>query len=435
MGSENREKVIVVGAGIAGIAAARSLQNQGYAVTILEGRNRIGGRVWTDDSLGVPIDLGASWIHGIQGNPIAQLAQKWRVDTVTTDYDQDLVYGADGQPVPASWMQSIYDQAEQLLEQAETFAEEQDHDLSIAAAIAKVLPRSKILSATHQRALAYAFKMMIEHEEAVDLTDLSMWWSQEYQYFPGDEVIFPQGYRQIINRLAHGLDIRLEHFVTEIRHTDQKVTILTSQGTFIADRAIITLPIGVLKKGIVQFVPALPAPKQAAINHLSMGTLDKVIMRFPYQFWDKQPHIIGYLAPEPDSFMDFLNLAHFLDQPILLAFCAGKLARTIEEWTDPQIIAHVMRSLRAMYTPNIPEPTTVQITRWTQDPFAYGSYSAIPVGATLEDLDILAAPIKQRLFFAGEATHRQHYATVHGAYLSGIREAQRIITLSQPHAH
>jgi monoamine oxidase len=96
---------------------------------------------------------------------------------------------------------------------------------------------------------------------------------------------------------------------------------------------------------------------------------------------------------------------------------------------DKEIVAEAMATLRRIYGEAIPDPAAWLITRWAADPFAGGSYSYTPVGADSEDYEQMAAPVGDRLFFAGEATHREHSATVHGAFLSGLREAQRIRNL------
>lgn len=110
-----------------------------------------------------------------------------------------------------------------------------------------------------------------------------------------------------------------------------------------------------------------------------------------------------------------------------MAFTGGNFAREIEQLSATQISDRIMQVLRRSYGQHIPEPENLIITRWSQDPFTFGSYSYIPVGGDSSDRDLLAEPVNQRLFFAGEATSRKYPSTVHGAYLSGIREAQRLL--------
>jgi monoamine oxidase len=122
----------------------------------------------------------------------------------------------------------------------------------------------------------------------------------------------------------------------------------------------------------------------------------------------------------------FLNVGKFNDQPILVAFNVGAFARKLESQTDAEIVEHALSVLRKIFTERIPHPVGAKVTRWGSDPFALGAYSYIPHGEKSESLDILGEPVGDRLFFAGEATSSKDYATVHAAYLSGVRAAKQI---------
>jgi monoamine oxidase len=158
-----------------------------------------------------------------------------------------------------------------------------------------------------------------------------------------------------------------------------------------------------------------------------MGLLDKGYLRFPEQFWERDVEFIGYVTEHWGEWTEIMNYVPVVNEPVLMIFHSGSTALRLEQQTDAQITSAGMDVLRRMYGATIPEPESVKITRWASDPFTLGSYSYRPVGALPRHHDDLAAPVSNRLFFAGEATHRRLSATVHGAYLSGVRAAREVL--------
>jgi monoamine oxidase len=240
-------------------------------------------------------------------------------------------------------------------------------------------------------------------------------------------VIFPQGYAHIARGLAAGLDVRLNHVVSCVAHGADSVTISTNRGTFRTERAIVTLPLGVLKQARVAFDPPLPPAKQHAIQRLGFNVLNRVYLRFPAAFWahDDTP-FLGHIAETKGEWPAFMNFHALVGAPVLLCFNAGAFGTLTETWPDAAIVAGMLSVLRKLYGAGIPDPEAALITRWLADPFACGSYSHMAPGSTLADRDALSLPIGDRLFFAGEATHVEYPSTVHGAYLSGLRAAEQI---------
>ncbi|HWB00374.1 MAG TPA: FAD-dependent oxidoreductase, partial [Pirellulales bacterium] len=217
------------------------------------------------------------------------------------------------------------------------------------------------------------------------------------------------------------------HQVRRVDHDDKSVVIDTSQGEFTADFAVVTLPLGVLKHRGVEFHPALPERKRDAVQRMGMGLLNKTYLKFPRQFWPARADWLGFVSETKGRWSEYLNVAKFLAQPVLLGFTAATFARRTEKKTDQEIVAGMIAALRSMFGGRkVPDPLDVRITRWASDPFSYGSYSFMKTGSTPEDYEHLAEPVDNRLFFAGEHTSRRYSATVHGAYLSGIRAAKRI---------
>ncbi|NJP12267.1 MAG: NAD(P)-binding protein [Leptolyngbyaceae cyanobacterium RU_5_1] len=425
-------EVIIIGAGIAGLAAASKLQSNGHDVIVLEARDRIGGRIWTDRSLGFPIDLGATWIHKMRGNPLTDLVYRFNLNTQITNYDKHWVYDSQGNLLEDEAQDRLEARLATVLKavgkRRKQMARADADDMSLQDAVDAVIPAWG-LSTQERQELNYAIATEIEHDYAADSTELSCYHWDEGGEFAGDDCLFPNGYDQIAVGLAAGLNIRLEHVVQTVEYDTTGVRVGCDRGSFQANYAVITLPLGVLKRGSVVFSPVLPARKQSAIQRLGMGLLNPVVLRFPSVFWEQEAELLGYIAANKGEWAEFYNFQRVTGQPVLVGFNASRYARQLETWTDDQILAAVMTVLRTLYGSSIPEPDAWKIARWEADPFAVGSYSFIAKDASDKNYKTLAQPVINRLFFAGEATSRPYAATVHGALLSGWREADRIENL------
>ena len=397
---------------MAGLAAARDLTDAGVTVTVVEARERIGGRMWTDTSLGVPIDLGAAWIHGTDGNPLVALANQAGAATAETDWDDIVVF--DGRTeVAATALDNAADAWTAVLQKVGSLSEDAAPDASVGGALARVSDVGDPLIAWH-------VATDIAAEYAADPDDLSLRWFGTEGEFDGPDLILPRGYRQLANHLADGLTIQLGTTVTRIVDDGTGVRLDTSRGALTGDRVIVTVPLGVLKAGTITFDPPLPEPKRAAIARLGVGVLDKVVLSFDEPFWPHSPDVIGLAGPGAPLPV-LVNGLSFGAGAVLVGLRGGDAARRGEGLADPQSVEQVRAALGA------PAPRGALVTRWAADPYARGSYSYLAVGSSPADQDALAEPASERVLFAGEATFAEHFATVHGAYLSGRREAQRIL--------
>lgn len=428
---ESAERVVVVGAGVAGLAAARALRAAGRAVVVLEGRDRIGGRVvtsraWPD----LPCDLGASWIQGTRGNPLTALVEEWGLATKRTDPDEATVYRADGRRLSENEAEVVDRQVKAILAgvREEKAAHGDDGDgLALGPVIARLVDAAG-LDPIVRGDVEQALIASIVHEYAGDLDELSLLHYDAADGHGGPSVILPDGYDELPRRLAQGLDVRLGEVVTAIEHDERGVTVRTAKSSMQADRVVVTLPLGVLKKGGVAFRPALPEAKRAAIERLGMGVLDKLWLRFPTAFWgERENDLIGFVAPDRGAWSETVDFHHVLGKPVLLCFQAGSVARAAEALPDRRLVASAMSWIRAAFGAQAPDPVAWQVTRWASDPFSLGSYSFFARGSSPADVEALAASVDDRVFFAGEATSSDHPATVHGAYASGLRAAEEIV--------
>lgn len=419
-------RAIVIGAGMAGLAAARYLTDHGWLVTVLEARPRIGGRIWSSTHWpDIPVDLGASWIHGSQGNPLTRLAHEAGARTVATYYERNQVYDRHGRPLSAAG-QGKLDQWHARLERALHEIQQSDTDSTLQQALQQAL-RWPGLSDDDSTLLHFLVNSTIEHEYAGPWHALSAHWFDSAGAYQGDDVLFPAGYAALPQWLASGLDIRLNEVVQAVHSRDDSVSVHTASSQYQADRVVITLPLGVLQAGNVVFSPALPVAKQQAIAALGMGHYNKCYLRFEKAFWPQDKDWLEYIPPlaQRGQWSEWLSLSRVSSKPVLLGFNAADYGQAIEQQSDEKIVAGAMQTLRTLYGRQIPDPIDAQLTRWSSDPFARGAYSFNRAGSTPTQRTQLAAAAG-RVHFAGEATHREHFATVHGAYLSGLRAAREI---------
>jgi monoamine oxidase len=410
---------------MAGLGAARVLHDAGARVTVIEARDRIGGRthtshLWPD----LPVDMGASWIHGTKDNPVTALARAQGLKLTATDYKRSVTYNETGQKI--SFVKPA-EQALALVERARKQVDDADADLSLQAAIEASKDWQR-LSHDERRIARLAINTRIEHEYSGDWSRLSAWHFDEGVDFPGDEAVVTPGFGPILAHLAQGLDLRLAEPVTTIAPTVGGIGVTTTRGTHQADHAIVTLPLGVLQSGDVRFAEALARKRQRAVDVLGMGLLNKCVLRFDRAFWPVDMDWIDFLGPAENLWADWTSYLSATGQPLIVGFNAARVAEEVEGLDDRDTTASAMAALRAMFGSSVPDPLGAQISRWRQDPFALGAYSFKAVGSSRKDRKALfGADWGDRLFFVGEATSADQPSTVHGALITGRAAALALL--------
>jgi len=429
-------RVIVVGAGFAGVTAARALIDRGYEVTVLEARARPGGRAFTSHDLGPAVDLGASWLHGGPGNPLKEIAARAEIPTRVTDYGNGLLFDLRGEGVRAGLVRDVIgSDLEGALEaaafmpalrlQLRSFLGLQVPPTTVDHILARAAEESEASSLERcvlREAIESLYASPAEELGLAALLPSSATEPSGGLLAEGERYVVG-GMRRVIDAIAGDLEILFTQVVSEVRHGPDGVRLVTEDGFYEGDAAVVTVSAGVLRDGSVRFIPELPDSHGDALRTLGMGTMNKIALRFPRAFWPDEPDYFftcGGLAST------WWNLQRYSAEPVLLGLAGGARALQIEQVSDGEVVARARANLGRAFGVRVPEPEGFHVTRWFGDRRARGSYSRLMPGASGRERAALSRPIGDRLFLAGEATHTTDPETVHGAYWSGLRAAVQI---------
>ncbi|MEM7286069.1 MAG: NAD(P)/FAD-dependent oxidoreductase [Actinomycetota bacterium] len=421
--------VIVVGAGAAGLAAARVLRDHGREVVVLEGRARIGGRTSTVEVEGARVDEGAAWIDGHKTNPLMELSRRAGLETARADYvDPFRVAAYD--TARGRWI-GRFESLRHVVAVAQAAERLARPDTTGAANLGGRIERDsgrRGRGGAASRVRRFLLRSSAETNWADRADELGAHAAEIGIVYGGREAVVVGGYGRLVDLMAQGLDIRLDHVVGTIGHRDDGVEVVTSKGPFEGSHVIVTVPLGVLKADAITFEPPLPDAKVAAIDGIGMGRLEKVVLRFDQPFWRRDP-----TRPQNLFFIDdatpcplFFDLGDGAGHPFLAALVTGDHGTRLVNDPD-SVVAEAMQALETMFPGRVPTPVATHTTRWQLDPFSLGSYSTIRPETTEEHFDDLVAPVGTRLLFAGEATNKARPGYVDGAIDSGLREAGRIL--------
>ncbi|KAK4538910.1 hypothetical protein RGQ29_032201 [Quercus rubra] len=462
----NAWDVIVVGAGIAGLAAAERLCSRGFRVLVLEAQQRVGGRIWTQwtDKNTSPIEFGAQWIHGQENNPLFDVCTKLDMIASEESDEADELKGEFRMQSGSLISNTTVDHVLNLLltirdECANSTPAQFDacNASSVDAFLRESFSEAIRCQNDHDPGLMWAiFEWFLTFEKidnaCPDLRHLSTRAYTDWKICePYSLVSFRNGYNSITDWLAHRLPpgfLMLNQMVTRIKLTESGATVCINDKNLTADHVIVTVSLGVLKANLISFDPELPEQHQSLIQALGFGTINKIFIRFERRFWDaSSPFSLklvwtGRVPGLPDWVYDVSSFDAVRGRDdMLMAWVGGHGAVAVESESEKQV-GEVCRKVISMFTgiQDVPEAVRVICTKWSSNQFVGGSYShpttasaSLGIGMSEEHLfspvvgrspqsDPSSMPARQPrplILFAGEHTARHFYSSAHGAFASG----------------
>lgn len=375
----------------------------------------------------------------MNGNPLTEFATRLVLKVDVTN-DPNLtggsfeVYDHEGKIVDKQMQEELRTMFTNMTEEGRKMMQTHPSDITMEEMLkhtGQAIAPNRKFTATESHFIEW-LKSGMEGWDNSDLSELSAkshYWEHDAPLYSGGDGFIADGFYNIVNYLAKDVQnkILLSHVVKKIENGPNQVKVVTNQGVFSADYAICTLPLGVLKAKAVEFSPPLPKWKETSIERIGFGLMNKLILEFPYIFWNAAADGLGYVSnSHRGEFGFFLHLHHLVGKPVIVCFVAAEFAKKVEKWTDKQILDSLYSILNKIYGKEkpIPKPIAHTMTRWGSDPYARGSYAFMKVNSTTSHLDDLAKPVG-RLHFAGEGTAKYPGYT-HGAYLSALREVELI---------
>ena len=404
-------QVAVIGGGAAGVAAGRRLRAAGIECLVIEARSRLGGRAWTVNAQGFALDLGCGWLHSADRNPWVQVAEE---------------QGHTVDRTPPPWMRPALTTGFSLEEQISyRNALEAFHDrISAAAKNEPDTAASALLEpGCRWNNLINGVNTYISGAETdrVSVRDFDNYDDSGINW----RVI--EGYGSTIAGAGVDLSIVLDNPVRRIDHSGKRLKIETAKGVISADQVIVTLPSTVIAESENLFAPALPEKTQAAEN-LPLGLADKLFMSLDSaEEFEKDSRLWG------DNDRTGTATYHLrpFGRPLIEAYFGGRHAAELEAAGEGAFFDFAVSELVALFGSDFARRIKpVQIHPWGADPFARGSYSYAKPGK-VDCRAILAAPVNDRLFFAGEACSRNDFSTAHGGWLTGVAAADEVIAVRQ----
>ncbi|KAI0115531.1 putative flavin-containing polyamine oxidase [Nemania sp. FL0031] len=453
-----RTKVIILGAGIAGITTAQALSNNSMTdFLILEYKDHVGGRVHSApfgtglDGKPLLVEYGANWIQGLgqpgkRQNPIWELEKKWNIKNHISNFSNILTYNETGLVDFSAEIEAFEGALGEMSERAGEILEGNLQDPTVRTGFSLI--GWKPLQRKYPAASEAVEWWLYDGEQATKPEESSLVFNAAVSNFTflqfsneNNFVIDQRGHRAWIEGEASTFlspsdrRLRLNTRVENIAYGPEGVIVMTDSGSCVqADYAVCTFSIGVLQhENAVKFEPTLPAWKRTAIEMFEIGVYTKIFLQFPYKFWPADTEFFLYADPYERGWYPIwqsLDVEGFFpDSHILFVTLTGEQAYRAEKMTDQETLEEAMNVLRSMFPGiDIPQPSAFTYPRWSDIPWAYGSFSVWPAGTTLEMHENLRANV-DRLWFTGEHTSASYFGYMQGAWFEGQDAGNRIAGL------
>jgi monoamine oxidase len=430
--------VIIIGGGVSGLSVALKLRSVGIRSIILEARDRIGGRILTFSCDSVPVDIGASFIHGgSDENPLVKVAKKYNLKfSYSKRGKQPYYYGANGEVETEEVRRKVRIYINEAMDFINSMAKDlcqnpEKPDISYQNALDLFMLQHPLPWNRNSPEFNCFERIIWEYEEwdGTDWSNLSLRGHKEAA-FEGGNVCLAGGYAVLPKVLAEGADIRFNEIVKQVIYQEGNVVVQTEKNVFRGKFAVITQSVGVLQSKLIEFQPPLPETHRRSIESLRMSLMNKVVLRFKEPFWPEDSRKIYYSSTIRGEFPWFDVVE--AGKPILLCWLACSYAIIMEKETDEEIISRVLKILKMIFGEKVTALVEYKVSKWNRDPFACGSYTYVPAGTKSEEMvNNLRQPVQNTLYFCGEGTTEEYMGTVHGAYITGEETATKIINYLQ----
>ncbi len=406
--SRNSVEVAVIGGGAAGIAAARKLATHGVDCLIVEARNRLGGRAFTvSHPSGHALDMGCGWLHSADCNPWVSVAtaQGRIFDKAIPPWGRMTMTDI----VPAETQRSFRQAMGQLFARVSEKAA-----TGIDRPVSDLLPADERWNGMLNAVMTYIAGAELNLMSTIDLDryeDTELNWR------------LVDGYGAMIAAHGDGLPVAFDCAARRVDHSGKRIAIETTKGVVEADRVIVTLPTSIIGNNENLFFPALPAKTQAA-RGLPLGLDDKLFIALEgAEEFETESRVFGRTDRAGTGNYHFRPFG----RPMIECYLAGRLARDLETSGEPAFFDFAVSELTGLFGTSFARRLKpIALHCWGSDPHARGAYSYAVPGAA-DQRAVLAAPVDDRMFFAGEACSRFDFSTAHGAYVTGIEAAARIL--------
>ncbi len=419
--------IAIIGAGAAGLAAAKEASLRGLSVTVLEASSSIGGRARTDhESLGMPFDLGCHWLQGGEANPFRETARSTGA-RIGLPLDRHSFHDGKSFCSPGD-----NDDANRSFEGFETKIADESRKLTETGGE----DRSAGSVIDTDNKWAGHFLRMLQHECAADPHEVSLA-DPALTVFGSGDVPVLTGYGDLIRQAARGVSAKLDCAVSSIDLAGRRIVLVTTQGQVEARTVVVTASTSVLAAGRIALKPnGWPDAKLKAIDAVPTGSSTKVGLRFAagslqsrineIKLDHRQDMIVQCTPPEPQNVFWHLGTG---DGDMAIAYLGGSFSRELALAGEAEQISWAKSHLEALLGNSIDRDIVAScVTPFDRDPWIGGGYSYCKFGSGNQRL-LLAQPIDDRVFFAGEAYSSEYPSTAHGAWLSGRAAVQQISAL------